>query len=142
MDYKTQPCDGAVVARRTVNPSVLGSNPSREKPAGLNALAESVSQVYTGRLKIFSSYEGVGSNPTSARPRGHKHKGFIAQLGVRTTEDREVPRSIRGEAKRHRDRVVKVIHSRWIGRETAQVQILSVLLPSGHKTHRSCGAIG
>ena len=27
----------------------------------------------------------------------------------------------------HRDRVVKVIHSRWIGRETAQVQILSVL---------------
>ena len=58
--------DGAVVARQTVNLSVLGSNPSREKPAGSNALAESVSQVYTGRLKIFSSYEGVGSNPTSA----------------------------------------------------------------------------
>ena len=123
-----------MVARRTVNPSVLGSNPSREKPAGLNALAESVSQVYTGRLKIFSSYEGVGSNPTSATSHvDSKHKGFIAQLGVRTTEDREVPRSIRGEAKRHRDRVVKVIHSRWIGREIAQVQILSVLVSADIK---------
>ena len=63
MDSKTQTRDGAVVARQTVNLSVLGSNPSREKPAG------------------------------------SKRTGFIAQMGERTTEDREVPGSIPGEAK-------------------------------------------
>ncbi len=98
------------------------------------ALEVSVSQVYTGGLKNLSSFEGARSNrATSTSHVDSKHKGFIAQLGVRTTEDREVLGSIPSGAKRHRDRVVKVIHSRWIGRETAQVQILSVLVSADIK---------
>ena len=67
-----------MVARQTVNLSVLGSNPSREKPAGSNALEVSVSQVYTGGLKNLSSFEGARSNrATSTSHVDYKHKGRI-----------------------------------------------------------------
>ena len=72
MDSKTQTRDGAVVARQTVNLSVLGSNPSREKPAGYKRTG-SVPEWFKGTdLRSVGRSSARDRNPSFLLPRGHK----------------------------------------------------------------------
>ena len=90
MDSKTHTRDGAVVARQTVNLSVLGSNPSREKPAGSKTPNRHDSQVWsTGLVLRTNAFCFVGSNPARAMPRGHKTQPPTCPSGSRgPTQDR------------------------------------------------------